>query len=225
MINGSKSALGSKVHQHLLGLGIETPMVAARQEDVGGKAAYKVSLRYHFEELIKVLGMNPSDDSIKGTPSRLARMWADELFVGLNYDNFPECTDFENKMKYDEVVIAKGINVASVCEHHFIPFIGVAHVGYIPGTKVIGLSKLNRVVDFFARRPQVQERLNAQIAETLKLILETEDVAVVIKCAHMCTRLRGVKDANTETITSTMLGRFREKDALRAEFFSLVGQT
>lgn len=216
------SALGLRVQAHLLNRGVETPMVAGRPQSRMQEAPYETIFAMKFRELLTHLGMHMKDDSLQETPGRIARMWANEVFYGLDYNNFPRCTTFENKMKYDEVIIAKDVNVASMCEHHFVPFVGVAHVGYVPTTKVIGLSKVNRVVDFFARRPQVQERLGEQIAAALSFILETEDIAVVIKCSHMCTRLRGVKDANSETITSVMSGRFREKEALRAEFLSLV---
>jgi GTP cyclohydrolase I len=148
-------------------------------------------------------------------------MWCEEIFTGLDYQNFPKCTTIENGMAYDEMISCKA-SVMSCCEHHLVPFIGICYAAYIPNEKVVGLSKINRIVDFFSRRPQVQERLTLQISETLRYILKTDDVAVVIKAEHMCVKLRGVKDAASETITSKMSGKFLSNPSLRAEFLSLT---
>ena len=148
-------------------------------------------------------------------------MYSDEVFYGLNYDHFPACTTVKNQMGYDQMVIERNIQVRSYCEHHFVAIDGLASIGYIPNEKVVGLSKLNRIVDFFSRRPQIQERLTAQVAETLKLVLGTNDVMVVMSCTHNCVRTRGIMDACSDTITSKIGGHF-EKETARAEFLSLL---
>lgn len=213
--------LGERVHKHLLDLGIETPMKATA-ESASEKLTPKNRMEFHMREVLLSLGMDLTDDSLVKTPHRIAKMFAHEIFYGLDYNNFPASMAMENKMKVNEVVCVKNILVRSVCEHHFQPFIGVAHVGYIPDKKVVGLSKLNRIVDFFCRRPQVQERLNEQIAAALSLVLETKDVAVVIDAEHFCVKLRGVQDPHSSTATSKMMGKFMEVPQLRAEFFSLI---
>jgi len=164
----------------------------------------------HFEEIMRILGLDLEDDSLKGTPDRVAKMYVEEVFSGLNPLNKPSSTLFENKYNYDEMLIEKNIKVHSFCEHHFVPIIGKAHVGYISSGKVIGLSKINRIVDYYARRPQVQERLTVQIANELKNVLDTEDIAVVINANHMCVTMRGIKDEESSTYTSSFNGRFRD---------------
>jgi len=173
------------------------------------------------EDILKILGMDLQDDSLRETPHRVAKMYCDEVFYGLNYNNFPKCSTFENKMQIDEM-ISGSCSIKSFCEHHLVPFIGVAHIAYIPNTKILGLSKFNRVADFFARRPQVQERLTSQILETLKLVVDTNDVAVVIRATHYCVHLRGVQDLNSVTVTSKMSGKFMDVPELRAEFLALT---
>lgn len=208
--------LGEKVRDHLLKLGIETPVLnGVARQDVDEE------ISSHFREIMKLMLLNMEDDSLSKTPDRVAKMYSHELFWGLNYTNFPSISTFENKMRYDEMVTAR-CTVMSLCEHHFVPFIGVAHIAYIPNTKVLGLSKFNRVVDFFARRPQIQERLTEQVSATLKFVLDCEDVAVVIKAEHFCVKLRGVKDAQSETTTSRLAGRFFSNPSLRAEFLALT---
>lgn len=209
--------LGRKVAKHLEKLGIETPM-----QEKAYFSGTKESIESRLTEVLNLIGLDLKDDSLVKTPHRIAKMFTNEIFYGLEYGNFPRAMAIENKMKVDEVVCVKNILVRSVCEHHFMPFIGVCHIGYIPKSKVSGLSKLNRVVDFFCRRPQVQERLTLQIAATIGLLLETDDVAVVIDAEHFCVKLRGVQDPNSSTATSKMSGRFMENPALRAEFFSLI---
>lgn len=177
----------------------------------------------HFKEIMNVLGLDLSDDSLKGTPKRVAKMYVKEIFGGLNPKNKPKPTLFENKYKYSQMLVEKNIAVYSNCEHHFVPITGKAHVAYISSGKVIGLSKLNRIVQYYAQRPQVQERLTIQIANELKEILQTEDVAVVIDAHHMCVSSRGVKDTDSTTVTAEYSGRFLDGDT-KAEFLKHIGQ-
>lgn len=207
-------SIGFEVHQHLVSLGLETPFDSS-------VAPNHTHIEYHFQELMKGMGLNLSDDSLAETPKRMAKMWINEIFYGLNYDNFPKATKVENKFKYDELVLERNIIVNSTCEHHLLPIVGNAFVAYIPEKPVVGLSKLNRIVDFFARRPQVQERLTAQIFETLKYLLQTENVAVIIEAEHLCVKTRGVQDPCSDTITSQLGGKFRDP-AMRAEFIALA---
>ena len=170
------------------------------------------NIAWHFEEIMNTLGLDLTDDSLKGTPLRVAKMYVSEIFGGINPKNKPEVTLFENKFQYNQMLVEKDIKVHSYCEHHFVPIIGKAHVAYISNGQVIGLSKINRIVDYYARRPQVQERLTEQIAEDLKKILHTEDVAVVIEAEHMCVAMRGVKDHGSSTTTSSYHGKFLQND-------------
>ena len=167
-------------------------------------------IAFHFREIMDTLGLDLHDDSLKDTPQRVAKMYVKEIFQGLDADSFPAISLFENKYNYHEMLIEKDIQVYSCCEHHFLPFIGKAHVAYIPGDKVIGLSKINRVVKHFAKRPQVQERLTNDIANAMKEILSTENVAVHIEARHLCVAARGAEDTNSTTITSHLGGRFKE---------------
>jgi GTP cyclohydrolase I len=176
----------------------------------------------HFREIMNVLGLDLTDDSLKGTPKRVAKMYVQEIFSGLNPKNKPEIALFENKYKYKEMLVEKDITFYSNCEHHFVPIFGKAHVAYISNGQVIGLSKINRVVQYFARRPQVQERLTIQIAEELKRVLNTEDVAVVIDAVHLCVSSRGVQDNDSKTVTSHFGGKFND-EASRREFFTYIG--
>lgn len=175
----------------------------------------------HFEEIMKILGLDLEDDSLKDTPGRVAKMYVNEVFKGLNPENKPAVTLFDNKYDYDEMLLEKDIKVHSFCEHHFVPIIGKAHVAYISNGKVIGLSKINRIVDYFSRRPQVQERLTVQIANELKKVLQTEDVAVAITANHMCVTLRGIKDQDSSTYTSSFHGKFKERE-YRKEFLDQI---
>jgi GTP cyclohydrolase I len=176
----------------------------------------------HFKEIMLILGLDLKDDSLKGTPHRVAKMYVKEIFSGLNPANKPEIKLFENKYKYNEMLVEKDITFYSNCEHHFVPIIGKAHVAYISSGKVIGLSKINRVVQYFAKRPQVQERLTQQIANELKEILQTDNIAIVIDAAHMCVSSRGVSDVNSKTVTSHYSGEFKE-DAKKQEFLKYIG--
>jgi len=187
--------------------GLETPMK---------KNAFKVSdsekkkkIAILFEEIMDVLGLDLTDDSLKGTPERVAKMYIDEIFSGLNPKNKPKVALFENKYQYNQMLVEKDITFYSNCEHHFVPIIGKAHVSYISSGKVIGLSKLNRIVNYYAKRPQVQERLTNQIAEELKGILGTEDVAVIIDAKHLCVSSRGIKDDASATVTAFYGGIFK----------------
>lgn len=213
--------LGKKVHTHLTQLGIETPMVDARPYHEVNGGVFKLIQTSHAT-IMNALGLNLEDDSMRDTPARVADMLLNETMYGLNYNNFPKATTNENKYKYEEMVAVNGITVQSMCEHHFQPFIGKASVAYIPNDSILGLSKFNRIVDFFCRRPQVQERLTEQVSATLRYILNTDDVAVVIRAEHFCVKLRGVQDACSDTVTSKLSGRFRSVDPLRAEFLALA---
>jgi GTP cyclohydrolase I len=175
----------------------------------------------HFREIMLTLGLDLTDDSLKGTPRRVAKMYVQEIFSGLNPDNLPKIALFDNKYRYNEMLVEKNITFYSNCEHHFVPIIGKAHVAYISNGKVIGLSKINRIVQYFAKRPQVQERLTVQIGNYLKKILGTDDVAVVIDATHLCVSSRGIQDQSSSTVTSFFGGQFKS-DAKRQEFFRQV---
>ncbi len=175
----------------------------------------------HFREIMHTLGLDLTDDSLKGTPRRVAKMYVKEIFHGLNPDNKPDIRRFENKYKYNRMLVERDITLYSSCEHHFVPIIGKAHVAYIPGEHVIGLSKLNRIVQYYARRPQVQERMTMQIANELKQALQTEDVAVLIEADHLCVMSRGVNDVTSSTITAEYSGLFQEEQ-FRSEFLSHI---
>jgi GTP cyclohydrolase I len=168
------------------------------------------------------LGLDLNDDSLQDTPKRVAKMYVDEIFYGLQTENFPKITIVENKFNYDEMLVEKGINVMSVCEHHFVGIVGQATIGYIPNGNIVGLSKLNRIVDYFARRPQVQERLTAQIYHTLCYILKTKNVAVVIDADHYCVKSRGIEDVGSSTVTSKLGGAFKDDYSTRSEFMALA---
>ena len=168
----------------------------------------KVKIAMLFEEIMDVIGLDLTDDSLKGTPERVAKMYIDEIFSGLNPKNKPKIALFDNKYQYNQMLVEKNITLYSNCEHHFVPIIGKAHVAYISAGKVIGLSKLNRIVQYYAKRPQVQERLTNQIANELKSILGTEDVAVLIDAKHLCVSSRGIKDDTSSTVTAYYGGDF-----------------
>lgn len=186
--------------------GLETPMKADAFEISNEEK--KEQIAFHFSKIMDVLGLDLTDDSLKGTPKRVAKMYVDEIFSGLHPDNKPKVALFENKYQYNQMLVEKDISFYSNCEHHFVPIIGRAHVAYISSGKVIGLSKLNRIVQYYAHRPQVQERLTNQIAEELKHILDTEDVAVIIEAKHLCVASRGVKDDTSSTVTVYYGGQF-----------------
>lgn len=178
-------------------------------------------IQKHFREIMDILGLDLTDDSLKGTPYRVAKMYVKEIFSGLNPANKPKIALFENKYQYNEMLIEKNILLQSTCEHHFLPIYGKAHVAYIANGKVIGISKINRVVQHFAKRPQVQERLSLQILEELKTALGTEDLAVYIDAKHMCVSTRGIQDISSSTITTAYSGKFKE-EATRKEFLAAI---
>ncbi|WP_185850439.1 GTP cyclohydrolase I FolE [Blattabacterium cuenoti] len=177
----------------------------------------------HFFHIMKVLGLDMTDDSLQKTPKRVAKMFIKEIFSGLNSKNIPISSTFENKYKYNQMLIEKNITLYSTCEHHFLPIIGKAHVGYISNGKVLGLSKINRIVNFYAKRPQVQERLTIQIVGYLKDILSTKDVACVIEAKHLCVNSRGIKDIDSSTITTELIGSFKNNSDIRREFLHHIG--
>jgi GTP cyclohydrolase I len=186
--------------------GLETPMKADAFKLSDAEKKQRIALL--FEEIMDVMGLDLTDDSLKGTPDRVAKMYIDEIFSGLNPANKPKIALFDNKYQYNQMLVEKNITFYSNCEHHFVPIIGTAHVAYISSGKVIGLSKLNRIVQYYAKRPQVQERLTNQIAEELKQILGTVDVAVIIDAKHLCVSSRGIKDNSSATVTSYYGGQF-----------------
>lgn len=220
--------LGHKVNAYLLEKGVETPMRRSPFADMNDPAVLVADKRMliasHVESILSVLGLDLTDDSLQETPQRVAKMYVDEIFYGLDYNNFPKCTAVDNKMKYDEMVVESNISVQSNCEHHLVVISGKAQVGYIPKDKVLGLSKLNRIVEFFSKRPQIQERLTEQVFHTLCYILGTDDVAVTISAEHYCVKSRGVRDEGSFTTTSKLGGRFLEART-RAEFFALSPRT
>ena len=178
----------------------------------------------HFREIMHLLGLDLTDDSLAGTPRRVAKMYVQEWFRGLSPEYRPEVRLFDNRYQYQQMLVERDITLFSCCEHHFVPIIGKAHVAYLPGEHVVGLSKLNRVVQYYARRPQVQERLTRQIAEELKLALHTDNVAVLIEADHLCVMSRGVNDTSSSTITAEYSGVFEQDAALRAEFLRMIGK-
>ena len=219
MYNKTKTdpELGLRVHEHLVKYGVETPqsgLVLDRREKIE-------IIESKFRDIMTILGLDLTDDSLVETPKRVAKMYCNEIFWGLDYESFPKCTVIENKMQYDEMVVEKGINVQSNCEHHFVVIDGVATVAYIPDKVVLGLSKINRVVEYFSKRPQVQERLTEQVYHALQYILGTDNIAVKIDAQHFCVKSRGVEDVGSRTLTSKLGGIFKEDPACRAEFMSL----
>ena len=210
--------LGKEVQEYLIKKGVETPIVESKLNE-----SERIELiEDNMETIIDVLGLDREDDSIGGTANRVAKMYVSELCFGLSYNRFPKITTFDNKMKYDQMVIQKDITFHSLCEHHFVNFNGMAQVAYIPKDKVIGLSKLNRVVNFFARRPQVQERLNEQIYYALQYVLGTDDIAVLMDAEHLCVKSRGIGDQQSGMTTSKLGGAFFEDGRLRNEFMQLA---
>ncbi len=174
----------------------------------------------HFEKILNTLGLDLKNDSLKESPKRIAKMYVKELFKGLKLENFPKITVIENEMKYDQMIVVRDVKIVSTCEHHFVTIDGKATIAYIPSDKVIGLSKINRIADFFSRRPQVQERLTKQIADCLVKVLNTDNVAVHVNAKHYCVVSRGVQDSESTTITSDLRGDFKRKSDTRFEFLS-----
>jgi GTP cyclohydrolase I len=213
--------LGQKVHEHLVKMGVETPTIPNKLIRTD-----KIHIiEGHFKSIMETLGLDLSDDSLIETPKRVAKMYVNETMWGLDYEAFPKCTTVDNKMKYDEMVVERNITVQSLCEHHILPIVGRATIAYVPKNKVLGLSKMPRIVEYFSRRPQIQERLTEQIFHALQFILETDDIAVVIDATHLCVSSRGVEDNSASTITSKLGGGFKTDPAARAEFMRLVSLT
>jgi GTP cyclohydrolase I len=229
MIDAKKTnpELGDAVRRILVAKGIDTPSrpsywASIAQNPDDGKELIRQELEASFQHIMQLMGLDMTDDSLEDTPKRLSKMWLFEVFAGLDWANFPKITLVQNKMMCDEMVIERGIRVHSTCEHHLLPIMGKAHVAYIPDKKVPGLSKLNRVVEFFSRRPQIQERLTAQIHATLCHVLETENVAIIIEAEHLCVKTRGVEDPCSDTVTSKLSGVFKSDPKVRSEFIALT---
>ena len=202
-----------------IGTSTETPM---RTDAFKLRSDEKIDIiKDDVQHIMETLGLDLSDDSLKGTPNRVAKMFVNEIFGGLDPAKKPKASTFENKYKYGEMLVEKNITLYSTCEHHFLPIVGRAHVAYISNGTVVGLSKMNRIVDYFAKRPQVQERLTIQIVEELQNILNTKDVACVIDAKHLCVNSRGIKDIESSTVTSEFGGKFKEKDTKR-EFLDYI---
>lgn len=220
-VHKNNAELGMKVHQHLVGKGLETPIT----DKVYGNTEEKIeSIVPHFAKIMEILGLDLTDDSLEDTPKRVAKMYVNEIFWGLDYTKFPKCTTIDNKMDYNNsFVLERNVNVQSNCEHHFVVIDGMATVAYIPNKKVLGLSKLNRIVEFFSKRPQVQERLTEQICEAISFITETDDVAVYIDAQHYCVKSRGIQDTGSSTVTLSTRGAFAEANSeIRREFLNIA---
>ena len=212
--------LGQRVHEHLVKIGVETPTFKTALDRKDKIAEIEKS----FSHIMQVLGLDLDDDSLMDTPKRVAKMYVNEIFWGLDYEAFPKCTTVQNKMQYNEMVCERNVNVQSNCEHHFVVIDGLATVAYVPKDRVLGLSKINRIVEYFSKRPQIQERLTEQIFYSLQYILDTEDVAVMIDAQHYCVKSRGVEDTGSSTVTSKLGGGFKSDPAARAEFYQLARQ-
>ena len=216
--------LGWEVHDHLKSLGIETPM-SLNVTDIADEQKLTL-LEDHFAKILELLGLDMLNDSMIESPRRLAKMYVNDLFWGMNYHNFPKCTSIKNSLggvnTHSSFVLEKGIKVNSTCEHHFVPIQGKACVAYLPRDKMLGLSKLNRIVEYFSRRPQVQERLTEQIKAAICYVAETNDVAVYIDAEHFCVKTRGIQDEGSSTVTLGVSGTFaEEKSDIRREFLNL----
>ncbi len=210
------STEAEKVRRALITAGLETPTVP---NNLNREERY-LKIKDAFVRVTEALGLDLTDDSLEQTPHRIAKMYVDEIFSGLDYTRFPKITLIKNKMGVEEMICVDRIDLTSTCEHHFVTIDGFAKVGYIPKEQVIGLSKINRLVHFFAQRPQVQERLTQQILIALQSLLETEDVAVTINAVHFCVKARGVRDGNSATRTTALGGVFKSNPATRAEFLA-----
>jgi len=212
--------LGKKIREYLISKGVETPIVDSALE-IENKKKIDV-IEEAFMTIWKTLGMDMTDDSLAETPNRMAKMYVNEIYFGLKEENFPKCTTVDNKMQYDEMVVERNVIVMSNCEHHGVVIDGLATVAYVPNKKVLGLSKINRIVEYFAKRPQIQERLTEQVFHALCYILETDDVAVMIDAKHYCVASRGVEDTGSSTVTCKLGGGFKTDPAARAEFLSIA---
>ncbi|MBB6519915.1 GTP cyclohydrolase I FolE [Pseudoteredinibacter isoporae] len=212
----SISPEAQKVQAALAAVGLETPMLA---KQLSNEEKYQ-RIKELMTEVVSTLGLDLNDDSLAETPHRIAKMYVHEIFSGLDYSKFPKIALIENKMAVDEMIKVRDIDMTSTCEHHFVTIDGTAKVAYIPGDKIIGLSKINRIVRFFAQRPQVQERLTQQVLVALQTLLETENVAVSMEATHYCVKSRGVMDSSSQTSTMALGGCFKNDKSFRAEFLS-----
>ena len=203
-----------------IGTSVQTPL---REDafDMSDEEKIK-AIEPKFREIMEILGLDLRDDSLAGTPKRVAKMYVREIFSGLNPANHPDVKTFDNVYGYDHMLVERNINLNSTCEHHFLPIVGRAHVAYIPSGRVVGLSKLNRIVNHYARRPQVQERLSRQILESLQGLLGTEDVAVIVDAKHLCVSSRGIQDESSSTVTASYGGAFEHDPKTRSEFLSHI---
>lgn len=223
LVNGNKISLSDLTSEEIgnehISTGIETPL----REDafVLSEEEKMKKIEFHFKEIMQTLGLDLRDDSLKGTPERVAKMYVKEIFSGLDPANKPKIALFNNRYQYNQMLVEKDITFYSNCEHHFVPIFGKAHLAYISNGKVIGLSKLNRIVQYYAKRPQVQERFTMQIAKELQTVLQTEDVAVLIDAKHLCVSSRGIQDSNAATITSFYGGKFQE-EGIKQEFLRYI---
>jgi GTP cyclohydrolase I len=218
--NKCDPVLGRAIRQHLVSMGVETPIVDSALA-VENKKKIDI-LEQAFTQIWQTVGMDLSDDSLAETPNRMAKMYINEIYFGLKEENFPKCTTVQNKMSYDEMVVERNINVQSNCEHHGVVIDGLATVAYIPNKKVLGLSKINRIVEYFSKRPQIQERLTEQIYHALQYILDTDNIGVVINAQHYCVKSRGIQDTGSSTTTSKLGGVFRTDSSVRLEFMNIV---
>ncbi|WLD23028.1 GTP cyclohydrolase I FolE [Flavobacterium dauae] len=212
-------ALHDEIGNNHIGTSDYTPLKASAF-DISDDEKIEL-IKKDVENILNTLGMDLTDDSLKGTPNRVAKMFVKEIFGGLNPAKKPSSSTFDNKYKYGEMLVEKNIVVYSTCEHHLLPIVGRAHVAYISNGKVVGLSKMNRIVDYYAKRPQVQERLTIQIVEELKRVLNTEDVACVIDAKHLCVNSRGIRDIESSTVTAEYSGAFKNENT-RKEFLNYI---
>ena len=212
------SELGLEIQKHLIENGVQTPTI-----NRGLSRTDKIDkIEHHMREIMETLDLDLDDDSLAETPTRVAKMYVNEIFWGLDPTAFPKCTTVKNKMNYDEIIIEKDISLYSDCEHHIRPIVGTASIAYIPKDEVLGLSKMPRIVEYFSRRPQIQERLTNQIYHALEYILGTENIAISITAAHLCVSQRGVENTTASTITNKLGGAFKNDPATRSEFFSAI---
>ncbi|MDG6894072.1 GTP cyclohydrolase I FolE [Volucribacter amazonae] len=209
-----------KVRQALVDKGIETPMINLTKD----KDQRRGEIEHHMRQVMQLIGLDLADDSLEESPKRIAKMFIDEIFSGLDYANFPKITNIQNRMQVSEMVLVNDVTLTSTCEHHFVTIDGMVSVAYYPKNWVIGLSKINRVVSFFAQRPQVQERFTEQVLLAFQTILETEDVAVYVKATHFCVKCRGIKDSNSYTVTSAFGGVFLNDRETRKEFLTAINR-
>ena len=217
--NDNINELIESIGDNHVGTSVDTPM----RDDAFDKTddEKKEIIEHHFAHIMETLGLDLKDDSLQGTPRRVAKMFVNEIFYGLNPKNKPKMSSFENKYKYGEMLVEKNITVYSTCEHHFLPIVGKAHISYISKGSVIGLSKMNRIVEYFAKRPQVQERMTMQIVKELQETLGTDDVACIIDAKHLCVNSRGISDVASSTVTSEYGGQFKN-DAIKKEFLEYI---